>query len=208
MGRLSPDTVGYCPMTSWWWEKPKRASRSAEYSRPPRSLPNASYTNSQPSLVTVPMRMGMSSAAPPTNAFQGCCGSSSVPAVGVHGTKSSRSLERSVRMSWDVPSCAARSAVAETPRRHDASSTEQPAFLASVLATSFHVSAVRNGMPNGSDSRMARWKRPLERGDVMWDAMLIAPALCPNSVTELGSPPNAAMFCCTNLNARRWSWRP
>jgi TonB family protein len=40
------------------------------------------------------------------------------------------------------------------------------------------------------------------------EAMLIAPADCPKTVTLPGSPPNAAIFSCTNVIATAWSSRP
>lgn len=37
---------------------------------------------------------------------------------------------------------------------------------------------------------------------------LSPPADSPKRVTRLGSPPNAAMFCCTHCRANRWSRKP
>lgn len=49
---------------------------------------------------------------------------------------------------------------------------------------------------------------PLDNGDIMWYVMDAPPALSPKIVTELGSPPNAAMFCWIHRRAIVWSFKP
>jgi len=55
---------------------------------------------------------------------------------------------------------------------------------------------------------MARAKRPAARGATIMLVTLMAPADSPKIVTLPGSPPNAAMFCCTHSNAAIWSSSP
>ena len=49
---------------------------------------------------------------------------------------------------------------------------------------------------------------PVDLGDIRCKPTLLAPALCPNMVTESGSPPKARMFSCTNTRLCRWSSKP
>ena len=49
---------------------------------------------------------------------------------------------------------------------------------------------------------------PWALGIIVWREELDAPALCPNSVTWLGSPPKAAMLSLTNSSAAIWSNSP
>jgi len=55
------------------------------------------------------------------------------------------------------------------------------------------------------DSTIAFWNRPRAIGEVrrLWTET--PPAENPKIVTLFGSPPNAAMFCCTHLRAAIWS---
>src|SRR5215831_12149059 len=47
--------------------------------------------------------------------------------------------------------------------------------------------------------------RPLDSGEAIWALNDVDPADSPAMVTRLGSPPNAAMFCCTQRRAAFWS---
>lgn len=49
---------------------------------------------------------------------------------------------------------------------------------------------------------------PLDIGETVCSMTLKEPALYPDMVTRLGSPPNAAMFFCTHLRAATWSLKP
>ena len=55
---------------------------------------------------------------------------------------------------------------------------------------------------------MARWNRPLARGIASRVPTDMPPADSPAIVTLAGSPPNAAMFCCTHSRAAIWSSMP
>ncbi len=55
---------------------------------------------------------------------------------------------------------------------------------------------------------MALRKRSLLYLDIIWYPILAAPELSPNSVTRLGSPPNAAILSLTHCMATNWSFRP
>jgi hypothetical protein len=48
---------------------------------------------------------------------------------------------------------------------------------------------------------IARWNSPSATGEPVSAAVMQAPADWPKIVTLFGSPPNAAMFCCTHLSA-------
>lgn len=45
-------------------------------------------------------------------------------------------------------------------------------------------------------------------GEIMCSMTLKDPALYPEMVTRLGSPPKAAMFLCTQRSAATWSLKP
>ena len=55
---------------------------------------------------------------------------------------------------------------------------------------------------------IARCKRPFASGDATSDAIAIAPADWPNTVTLPGSPPNAAMLLCTQRSDASMSMSP
>lgn len=57
-------------------------------------------------------------------------------------------------------------------------------------------------------SSMALWNRPLLIGDNIWNPILAAPALWPNTVTWLGSPLKWTIFALTQRNASTWSFKP
>ncbi len=57
-------------------------------------------------------------------------------------------------------------------------------------------------------SRIALSKSPLAEGMTSRQAMLMAPADSPNTVTFRGSPPKAAIWSRTQRNAAAWSSRP
>jgi hypothetical protein len=48
---------------------------------------------------------------------------------------------------------------------------------------------------------IARWKRPLESGEARLAITAVPPPDCPKIVTLPASPPNAAMFVCTQRSA-------
>jgi hypothetical protein len=52
-------------------------------------------------------------------------------------------------------------------------------------------------------SMIAPAKRPRLFGEASWEQTLQAPAEQPKMVTLAGSPPKAAMFCCTQVRAAR-----
>ena len=54
-------------------------------------------------------------------------------------------------------------------------------------------------------SEIMPWTRPLESGDRIWRFTLAPPALSPNSVTRVGSPPKLSIFSLIHLNASTWS---
>ena len=47
-----------------------------------------------------------------------------------------------------------------------------------------------------------------DKGEAIWALTETEPADSPAIVTFLGSPPKAAMFCCTQRNAAAWSNNP
>ena len=55
------------------------------------------------------------------------------------------------------------------------------------------------------DSMIALWNRPFASGEVRSISTEPPPADSPNTVTLRGSPPNAAMFACTQRIAASWS---
>ena len=55
------------------------------------------------------------------------------------------------------------------------------------------------------DSMIALWNRPFASGEVRSISTDPPPADSPNTVTLRGSPPNAAMFACTQRIAASWS---
>ena len=56
---------------------------------------------------------------------------------------------------------------------------------------------------------MSAWaKSPWSPGMVRWSAVDCAPALSPNTMTWVGSPPKRAMFRCTHWSAAVWSLMP
>jgi hypothetical protein len=57
-------------------------------------------------------------------------------------------------------------------------------------------------------SQMAPAIRSFESGDAISALTEIDPADSPAIVTRFGSPPNAAMFCCTHRSAATWSSSP
>ena len=57
-------------------------------------------------------------------------------------------------------------------------------------------------------SQIAPAIRPFESGDAISALTEIDPADSPAMVTRAGSPPKAAMFCCTHRSAATWSSRP
>ena len=54
---------------------------------------------------------------------------------------------------------------------------------------------------NAPLSEIARWNKPFASGDPVSAATSAAPADSPKIVTLFGSPPNAAMFFCTQRSA-------
>jgi hypothetical protein len=52
-------------------------------------------------------------------------------------------------------------------------------------------------------STIAPWKYGQLPDDTRWNPIELAPALSPNSVTRLGSPPKFPMLSCTQAIARR-----
>jgi hypothetical protein len=57
-------------------------------------------------------------------------------------------------------------------------------------------------------SQIAPAIKSLESGEAISALTEIEPADSPAMVTRFGSPPNAAMFCCTHRSAATWSSRP
>jgi hypothetical protein len=53
---------------------------------------------------------------------------------------------------------------------------------------------------------MGRLFLPLVMGDKKFKWTEAPPALCPKMITFLGSPPNLAMFFCTQRRAMTWSF--
>ena len=103
---------------------------------------------------------------------------------------------------------------ASTARRHfiisRLSLEEQPSCLATFLV--WFATSIEEPIANGERStpliEIARWKRPLDRGDNNWSPTLDPPALSPNIVTEEASPPKSFMFSCTHFRASIWSSIP
>ena len=86
----------------------------------------------------------------------------------------------------------------------------QPTLAMRVWAMLLDSSAVMK--PQGASTvplcRMARCVKGRVTGDSRWTLTAPAPALSPNSVSEFGSPPKAAMLSLIHSIAIAWSKRP
>jgi hypothetical protein len=80
------------------------------------------------------------------------------------------------------------------------------AFASRCACESMPSERKNSGMRADPLSEMAAWKSPLLRGDNTWKWTDMPPALSPKIVTLSGSPPNAAMFLCTQRRASVWSF--
>ena len=85
-----------------------------------------------------------------------------------------------------------------------------PAPVANLTPSGSASERARGVMDPISDplSMMAPAIRSFESGEATWALTEIEPADSPAIVTLFGSPPNAAMFACTQRRAAFWSRRP
>jgi len=107
--------------------------------------------------------------------------------------------------------CAAATTLSDEKPR---SSARLPTFIACCNFTpcaspsASDVSAVIPPRPAEPLIPITRWNSPFASGLACRSLIDIEPADCPISVTFPGSPPNAAMFFCTQWSAATWSRNP
>ena len=176
-----------------------------------KSIAPGATRNSRDSSRLAPTRTRTSEDAPAAKASRGCCGST-VPST--TGAKGSRLSASEPHFTGSGALCTSMTSSAATRIRVSRSTAAIASRVGSTPSASARVRVTVSPMSwvrvwaAAPDWVMAWANSPSADGIASRVVMLMAPADSPAMVTRDGSPPNAAMFCCTHLSAATWSWSP